>query len=104
MATREARAIWAQKKSRFLGPNPSNSLRNGFSRMKIIKSMSHTKKRYIGNFMYMSFRGPPFSIALPPLAVWVRGGGGISKNYSATNSVSPNVELWFCPWLILFKY
>jgi hypothetical protein len=29
---------------------------------------------------------------------------GISKNYYATNSVSPEVELRFCPRLILFKY
>jgi len=29
---------------------------------------------------------------------------GISKNYSATNSGSPEVELRFCPWIILFKY
>jgi hypothetical protein len=28
----------------------------------------------------------------------------ISKNYSATNSGSPEVELRFCPWLIWFKY
>jgi membrane protease subunit (stomatin/prohibitin family) len=27
---------------------------------------------------------------------------GISKNYCATNSGSPEVELRFCPWLILF--
>jgi hypothetical protein len=29
---------------------------------------------------------------------------GISKNYCATNSGSPEVELRFCPWFILFKY
>jgi hypothetical protein len=29
---------------------------------------------------------------------------GISKNYYATNSGSPEVELRFFPWLILFKY
>ncbi len=29
---------------------------------------------------------------------------GISKNYCATDSGSPEVELRFCPWLILFKY
>jgi hypothetical protein len=29
---------------------------------------------------------------------------GISKNYCAANSGSPEVELRFCPWLILFKY
>ncbi len=30
---------------------------------------------------------------------------GISKNYSATNSVAPEVKLRFCPsWRILFKY
>jgi hypothetical protein len=29
---------------------------------------------------------------------------GISKNYCATNSGSPEVELRFCPWLIMFKY
>jgi hypothetical protein len=28
----------------------------------------------------------------------------ISKNYCATKSGSPEVELRFCPWLILFKY
>jgi hypothetical protein len=26
------------------------------------------------------------------------------KNYCAINSSSPEVELRFCPWLILFKY
>ncbi len=29
---------------------------------------------------------------------------GISKNYCATNSGSPKVDLGFYPWLILFKY
>ncbi len=29
---------------------------------------------------------------------------GVSKNYCATNSGSPEVELRFCPWIILFKY
>jgi hypothetical protein len=29
---------------------------------------------------------------------------GISKNYCATNSGSPEVELRFCPWLIMIKY
>jgi hypothetical protein len=29
---------------------------------------------------------------------------GISKNYCTTNSNTPEVELWFCPWLILFTY
>ncbi len=29
---------------------------------------------------------------------------GISKNYRATNSGSPQVELRLCPWIILFKY
>ncbi len=29
---------------------------------------------------------------------------GISKNYSATSSGSPEVELRFCPKIILFKY
>jgi hypothetical protein len=28
----------------------------------------------------------------------------IHKNYCATNSGSPEVELRFCPWLIMFKY
>jgi hypothetical protein len=28
----------------------------------------------------------------------------IAKNYCATNSGSPEVELRFCTWLILFKY
>ncbi len=28
----------------------------------------------------------------------------VSKNYCATNSGSPEVELRFCSWLILFKY
>jgi hypothetical protein len=29
---------------------------------------------------------------------------GISKNYCATNSGSPEVELRFCLWIILFNY
>jgi hypothetical protein len=29
---------------------------------------------------------------------------GILKNYCATNSGSSEIELRFCPWLILFKY
>jgi hypothetical protein len=29
---------------------------------------------------------------------------GISENYCARNSGSPEVELRFVPWLILFKY
>ncbi len=29
---------------------------------------------------------------------------GIVKNYCATNSGSPEVDLRFCPWIILFKY
>ncbi len=29
---------------------------------------------------------------------------GISKNYWATNSGSPEVKPRFCPWFILFKY
>jgi hypothetical protein len=29
---------------------------------------------------------------------------GISKNYCATNTGLPKVELRFCPWIILFKY
>ena len=32
------------KKSKFSGPNPSNGPRNGFSRIKIIKSKRHIKK------------------------------------------------------------
>jgi hypothetical protein len=30
-------------------------------------------------------------------------GAGISKNYCATNSGSPEVKLRFCPWLKLFN-
>jgi hypothetical protein len=29
---------------------------------------------------------------------------GISKNYCATNSGLPEVELRFCPWIILFNF
>jgi hypothetical protein len=29
---------------------------------------------------------------------------GISKSYCATNSGSPEAELRFVPWVILFKY
>jgi hypothetical protein len=29
---------------------------------------------------------------------------GISNKYCAKNSGSPEAELRFCPWLILFKY
>ncbi len=29
---------------------------------------------------------------------------GISKNYYATNSGSPEVELRFCPWLTIIQY
>jgi hypothetical protein len=29
---------------------------------------------------------------------------GISNNYFATNPAWPEVELWFCPLLLMFKY
>ncbi len=45
METSEASAIWAPKKSWFLGPTPSNGLSNGFARVKIIKSKRHINKQ-----------------------------------------------------------
>ncbi len=37
-------------------------------------------------------------------ALWLNPEAGISKNYCATKSSSPEVELWFYRWIILFKY
>ncbi len=42
------------------GPTPSNGMSNGFARIKIIKFKLRIKNRYIGNFMYKSFRAHPF--------------------------------------------
>ncbi len=62
------------------------------------------------------------STSVVPTTVFTRGGmssieykcvrvihtrkprSGISKNYSATNSGTPVVELRFFPWLLFFKY
>ncbi len=46
----------AQKSLDFQG-TPSSGPSNGFARIKIIKSKRHIKKRYIGNFMYISVIG-----------------------------------------------
>jgi hypothetical protein len=44
------------KKPRFPRPTPSNGPINGFNPIKIIHSqLDIKKKRYIGNFMFMSF-------------------------------------------------
>jgi hypothetical protein len=45
-----------------------------------------------------SFRGSALRFSYPSTET------GISKNYYATNSGSPEVELRFCTWLILLKY
>jgi hypothetical protein len=42
------------KKVEISGPTPFNGSSNGFACIKIIKSKR--QKRFIGNFMYMSFR------------------------------------------------
>ncbi len=43
-------------------------------------------------------------VILESLSEFFYSGAGISKNYRVANSGSPEVEPWFCPWLILFKY
>ncbi len=42
------------KKSRFLGPTPSNAPSNDVAALKIIKYKRHKNNRYIGSFMYPS--------------------------------------------------
>jgi hypothetical protein len=47
----------------------------------------------------------PTTDKLPPFPIkFFIPEAGISKNHCATNSGSPEVELRFCPWIILFKY
>ncbi len=51
--------------------------------------------------MGVRFFYPPWGCE-DSVRVWA--GDGISKDYWAANSGSPEVELRFFPWLILFKY
>jgi hypothetical protein len=76
--------------------------RNGFASIKIIKSKRHAKKRYIGNFMYMSLRAHPFQWpSRPKLYGWVGGGGGgfgqgphlnPKRRHGSTNQAMPSLR------------
>ncbi len=59
------------------------------------KKLNFSSKRSI--FLMSSF-------IIFPKPYRVKAGDGISKKYCTTNSGSPEIELMFCPWNILFKF
>jgi hypothetical protein len=75
-----------------------------FGRYPTIKTTTHAQGYCCCRVGFRFHRSSLAHMYISQLKLSSKSEAEISKNYCATNSSSPEVELRFCPWIILFKY